>query len=229
MQKPKRFYKDVAVRREEGGFSVLLDGKPIRTPGERALVLARQELADSLAEEWRRQDEFIKLADMPLMRFATFAIDAIEPDPAAARDEIVKYARSDLLCYRAGYPNDLIERQRRLWDPALQRLQSEHGIAFRLSTGIVYAEQDAEEMAKIEALVAALTGLTLAATHAVTTLTGSAVLALALGEGWITSEEAWKASHVDEDYQIELWGADSEAEARRSYLLRDFTAAVQAL
>lgn len=229
MAKIRKFYREVAVRREGEGVLVTLDDRPVRSPGQRPMVLPTHELAEVLAAEWQRQGDDIDTATMPMMRFASHAVDVVSEDPEPIRAEIVKYARSDLLCYRAGHPADLVARQRDLWDPVLERFRAERGIGFRLATGICYVEQNAADVERFARLVQELHGFALAGTHAVTTLTGSALVAMALRFGWIGADEAWRIVHVDEDYQAELWGIDKEAMQRRQLQFADFGAAVLAL
>jgi chaperone required for assembly of F1-ATPase len=229
MAKIKKFYQAVAIREEGDRFLVTLDGRPVRSPNRRLMTLPSRALAEALANEWQRQGDEIETGSMSVMQLASHAIDVVIEEPDSARAEIVKYARSDLLCYRAGHPADLVARQSELWDPVLDRFRTEHDIGFRLATGINYVEQDAADIEAFARLVAALDGFALAGAHAVTTLTGSALVALALRFGWIAADAAWRICHVDEDYQAELWGIDKEAMQRRQLLLADFAAAVLAL
>jgi chaperone required for assembly of F1-ATPase len=213
---PKRFYTSVAVGAGDGGFSVLLDGRPARTPNKSALVVPSRVLAERLAAEWAAQRETIDPATMPMTRLVNAAIEGVATQAEAVRAEIVKYAASDLLCYRAGEPEGLVVRQATAWDPVLVWAHDDLGARFVLSEGVMFVEQPPLTLAAIGRAIAALDVLTLAATQAMTTLTGSALLALAVMRGRLSAEEAWAAAHVDEDWNVAQWGADEEAAARRA-------------
>ncbi|MBL0372733.1 ATPase [Rhizobium sp. KVB221] len=212
----KRFYKDVTVSETENGYAILLDGRPIKTPGKRQLAVPTREAAEMLAREWDAQAEEINPTSMPLTRLANTAIDGIEPDMDAVFDDIVKFAGTDLVCYRADAPESLVAFQAELWDPIVYWAAEAIGARFILAQGIIHREQPREAIAAYASkLDRHRSALKLAALHTVTTLTGSALIALAFAEGRLTAEEAWKAAHADEDWNIRLWGTDAEAEARR--------------
>jgi chaperone required for assembly of F1-ATPase len=229
-QLPKRFYKNVAVTAADNGFVVHLDGKPVRTPGRNVLILPTEQAAGLVAEEFAAQEGKIDPSTMPVYRLVNTAIDGVATDPAAVCDDIAKFASSDLLCYRADAPTALIERQARAWDPVLDWARRELGAHLVLAQGVVHVEQPMRAMEAIGTHLALRKDpLRLAAMHLMTTLTGSALLALAVEAGAIDTEAAWAAAHVDEDWQAEQWGQDSEAMARRAYRKRDMMAAAQLL
>jgi len=213
---PKRFYQEVTVAEADNSFAIRLDGRPIKTPGKRQLALPTRAAAELIASEWRRQVDEINPATMPVTRMANTAIDGIENEIDAVLDDVVKFAETDLLCYRADGPKSLVEVQAAHWDPVLAWAAQTLGARFILAEGIVHREQP---RTAIEAYAGTLdkhrTALKLAALHTITTLTGSALLALAFAEGRLTAAEAWKAAHVDEDWNISQWGEDAEAHARR--------------
>lgn len=226
-QKIKRFYTDVDVTSCETGFMVELDKRAVKSPGRQILVLPNKQLAQSLAMEWRNQEGFIDRATMPVLNFAGLVTDSIIPLPDDARAEILKYAHSDLLCYRAGEPDTLIAKQQRLWGPVLEQYKQDESIEFKTSTGIQYVEQECQDMKRFAALIAPLEGYELGGALVVTTMCGSAVLAMALVKGWFSADVVWELCHIDEDYQIEKWGSDSEEEERRQQRYTDFCAATQ--
>lgn len=214
---PKRFFKDVSVTETEAGFAILLDGRAVKTPGKRQLVLPSKAAGDMIAAEWDAQKEEIDPRRMPLTRLANTAIDGIEAELDAVFDDIVKFAGTDLLCYRADGPESLMALQARLWDPILAWARDELGARFILAEGIIHREQPKEAIAAFaKVLDRHRTALKLASLHTITTLTGSALIALALAEGRLSAGEAWTAAHADEDWNIEQWGSDAEAEARRN-------------
>ncbi|MCF6199676.1 MAG: ATPase [Hyphomicrobiaceae bacterium] len=227
--KVKRFYKRVEIVGDENGYEIELDGRAIKSPGREVLVLPHQSLASELAEEWRRQEEFIDLASMPVMRFAGRVHDNILPKIQSARTEILKFAHSDLLCYRAEQPEPLVERQAKLWDPVLERFVREGNIRFKVSSGILWIDQEAGDMERFASLLEHFDGYVLGALLEVTSLSGSAILALALGKGWLAPAKVWELCHIDEDFQAEQWGKDEDAEQARKYRYGDFLAVVLAL
>ncbi len=230
----RRFYAAVTIAAGEPGAGdqaahvICLDGKPIRTPGRRALAAPVAELAHALADEWAAQGEYIEPAKMPLTRLANTIIDGV----AAAQDQVVaqirKYLASDLVFYRAGSPAPLSARQAQHWDPLLSWASQSLGADFKHTSGIVHVAQPA---AALEAASAALPHdpWRLGALHVATTLTGSALIALALMHGAIAPEPAWQAAHVDEDWNMEQWGNDEIALARRGFRFAEFKAAALVL
>ena len=224
---PKRFYKAVSVVPVEEGFAVHLDGRPVRTPGKALLALPTEKAAALVAGEFDAQRESIDPVTMPVMRLANTAIDGVASDPQAVLEDILRFASSDLLCYRADGPQGLVDRQNELWDPVIDWARSALGARYHLAEGIIHVEQPRETIALLGQHVAQRNEpLRLAAIHVMTSLTGSALLALAVDFGELDGEAAWLAAHVDEDWQIEHWGQDAEAMARRSVRKRDMMAAV---
>jgi|SRR6202048_3009786 len=224
----KRFYTIAGVAPAPGGFAVTLDDKPVRTPSRQPLVAPTREIAEAIAAEWAAQQDFINPMTMPLTRLANSVIDAVTDRVEAVADDVTKYFASDLLFYRAGHPDALVEREARHWDPVLFWAAETLGAHFILAEGIMHVRQPDQAIAAARAALPKEPWL-IAATHMVTTLTGSALLALALGRGVLDEEQVWSAAHVDEDWNIEHWGVDGEVAARRAGRLVDFQAAARVL
>lgn len=227
-----RFYKMASAVETEGGFAVALDGKPIRTPGKNALVAPNRALADAMAAEWNAQGEAIDPMSMPLTRLANSAIDGVAGNTEAVLEDVARYFGSDLLFYRAGFPEELIARQARHWDPVLRWAADDLGAHFILTEGVMHVSQPDAAVAAARARLPKDTpnnAWPVAALHIATTITGSALLALALHEGVLDRQQVWAAAHVDEDWNREKWGGDDEVEARRAARLRDFEAAALVL
>jgi chaperone required for assembly of F1-ATPase len=223
-QKPetKRFYNLANVAGASGGFAIQLDGRTVKTPAGAPLRVPTRALADAIAREWNDQGQTIKPETLPLTRLANSAIDGVAGRDAEVATDILNYSATDLICYRAEYPEALVEAQRRAWDPILGWVKQHYGAEFRTGTGIGHVEQPA---AALDALKAALQGFgafKLAALHVIASLTGSALIALALAGGGIAPDVAWKAAHVDEDWQASRWGEDFEAAQRRGGRFADF-------
>lgn len=227
-QMPKRFYKEVAVAQLAEGFAIHLDGKPVRTPARALLVLPTRAAAELVAGEFAAQGEHIDAMTMPVMRLANTAIDGVAADQQAVIEDILRFASSDMLCYRAGSPEALVARQADAWDGVLDWARASLGARFLLAEGVMHIEQPREAIGAIGIHVSQKgEPMRLAALHLMTSLTGSALLALAVECGELDLETAWSAAHVDEDWQIEQWGQDAEALARRNNRKRDMTAAAQ--
>lgn len=227
---PKRFYKNVAVSQVPGGYAVHLDGKPIKTPACSDLVLPYENTAELVAGEFEAQETEINPAIMPATRLANTALDGVASDPQAVFEDILKFAASDLLLYRAESPAELVERQAEMWDPVLDWLRDDLGANFILAEGIVHVAQPREAISVFSAgLRSHDDPFSLASLHTITSLTGSAMLALALARRILLTDEAWIAAHVDENWNIEHWGEDEEAAARRKNREREFHAAVTML
>ena len=224
----RRFYENATVAATPDGFAVQLDGKPVHTPARRMLAAPTQELAQALAAEWNAQTEVVDPAKMPLTRLANSIIDGVAETPQPVADEIKKYLASDLLFYRADTPQGLVERQAQHWDPILQWAAETLGAKFYLSEGVVHVTQP---QSALEAARAAVPEdpWRLGAAHVITTLTGSALIALAMARGELSAEAAWRAAHVYEDWNIEQWGRDEMAMQRCDFRFAEFQAAATIL
>ncbi len=223
---PNRFYEAAAVLDRDGLFHVALDGRTARTPARNPLAVGSKPVAEALAAEWQAQMERIDPAKMPLTRLVNSALDGVADQHEAVRAEIVRYAGSDALCYRAGEPEALVERQNELWNPILREMEGALGARFVLAQGVMHAQQPQTTLDAVAARVAAIQApVALAGAHNVMTLTGSTILMLALADGRRDAEAIWTAAHCDEDYQIAIWGQDEEAAERRAIRRAEFDAA----
>ncbi|WP_289034182.1 ATP12 family protein [uncultured Roseibium sp.] len=222
---PKRFYKEATHAPVEGGFAIHLDGRPVKTPGKATLTLPGETLAKAVAAEWDAQEKVINPGAMPLTRLANSAQDAVSVRFAEVADEITRFCGTDALCYRANDPEILVDRQTGLWDPVLGWAESLLGGRFVLVAGLIHQEQPEALLAAYRARLEGWTPLRLAALHTATSLSGSAVLALALAEGHLSVDDAWTAAHVEEDFNIERWGEDAQAAQIRAYKRTEFDAA----
>jgi chaperone required for assembly of F1-ATPase len=220
----KRFYQTAGVTEEGGVFHVVLDGRAVRTPARKPLVAPVRELAEALAAEWQAQTDVIDPARMPLTRLANSIIDGVSGQENAVAEDVLKYLGSDLLFYRAEGPQSLVERQSENWDPLITWARNELCARFVLAQGVVHVAQPRDA---IDAARRALPGdaWRIGAVHSVTTLTGSALLALALAADAASPHSVWRAAHVDEDYNMENWGRDEQAMARRDFRQAEFNAA----
>jgi len=225
----KRFYKDASVGAEgEGGFPVLLDGRSVRTPARQLLTAPTRALAQAIADEWQAQQDVIDPAHMPLTRLANAAIDAVATQAQAVAEEVARYLGSDLVVYRAEGPAGLVARQSEVWDPVLAFARDDLGARFVQIEGVMHSPQPPQAIDAARAHIPA-DAWRLAAVSSITTLTGSALLALMLVRGVITPDAAWAAAHLDEDWQMAQWGRDERALERRAYRRADFDAAVTVL
>ena len=223
---PKRFWKEVTIVEGEGGYGILIDGRPTRTPSQQSHRLPSAALAEAVAAEWRSVGEFLDPSEMPLTRILNTALDGVATRLIETADDIANYAGTDLLCYRAISPVRLVEKQNELWDPVLDWALEKHRWRFNLAAGVMHVPQPEETLTEIQSHVRKIADpLRLAALHVATTLTGSAILALALAEKAFSAEAIWTAAHVDEDVQMAIWGQDEEALARRARRLSEFEAA----
>lgn len=227
---PKRFYEKAEAVEYEGQFVLQLDGRRANTPARSPIAVSSAGLAAALAEEWNAQGEHIDPASMPVTRLVNSALDGVAPRMDEVRADIAAYAGTDLLCYRAGEPEGLVAEQMRRWDPVLDWAEGRFGARFALAAGIVHVDQPAEALQAVRGVLDAISDpFPLAGIHVVTTITGSAILALALHGGEFDAEVLWAAAHVDEDWNIRQWGEDAEAAAKREKRHQDFRAAVLAV
>lgn len=223
---PKRFYKSVQVIEQNNIFIIHLDDRPARTPGRNLLSLPLRAAAELIAAEWEAQTEVIDPASMHATRITNTALDSLGHRIAEVQADIAKFAGSDLVCYRTGEPEGLVQRQNELWNPVVDWAQTRLGAKVVLAEGIVHQPQPETALATVATAVAAETDpVRLAALHVMTTLTGSCLIALMAASGALAAAEAWSASTVDEDWNASLWGRDSEAEARMLRRRGEFLAA----
>lgn len=220
----KRFYKQAACAGTESGFAIQLDGKGVKTPLGRPLVVPTRALAEAIAAEWQEQGENIRPDSMVLTQLASTALDRVGPERAVITGQMLNYAGTDLLCYRADCPDDLAERQARQWQPIMDWAARELGAELVATCGIIAIAQPEAALAALAARLESYDVWRLTATQLATAAMGSLLLALALAEGRLDADEAFALSQLDETYQIEQWGEDAEATQRRALLHRDLMA-----
>ncbi|WP_420406265.1 ATP12 family chaperone protein [Nisaea sp.] len=217
----KRFYKTATVGPADGGYQVQLDGRPIRTPAKAPLLLPVEGLAAEIAAEWDAQGETIEPATMPFMSLASTGIDRVTPQRDAVIDQIAAYGGSDLVCYRAEAPADLAERQRASWQPLLDWAEGRFDARLTVTAGIMPAVQPEPALRALRLGVAGYDDFVLSGLYQLTTGFGSLVIALAVAEGRVDPAKGVELALLDELFQVERWGEDSEAAARREALARD--------
>jgi chaperone required for assembly of F1-ATPase len=223
---PKRFFEAAGIEEREGAFVLTLDGRPARTPARHPVAVPTRPLGEVLAEEWQAQGAVIDPSAMPLTRLVNSAIDGVAHSMSEVAGDIAKYFASDLIVYRAGEPERLAAEEAAAWDPILAWAYDTLGARFLLSEGVTFVAQPETTVSALKSRIAAETSpFRLTALHVMTTLTGSALIALAHAAGWLTAEEAWAAAHVDERFQERVWGEDQEAMQRRARREADFIAA----
>jgi len=225
----KRFYKTADAAAAEGGWNVALDGRPIRTPAKRPLVVPTEALARGIAEEWNAQGEEVKPASMPLTGLANAALDRVGAERPAFVDSLAAYADGDALTYRADYPEDLVQRQAERWNPILDWAERRYGVEFELVQGIMHRPQLPETVGRLRTALEALDDFALTAMQPLVTISGSLVVALALLERAIDETAAWDAGQLDELYQAEKWGEDELAAKSRENRRASFAAALRFL
>ena len=226
----KRFYKDAGVEKKDGGFALVLDGKMAKTPARQPLLLPTRALAEAVAAEWASQGSEIDPAKMPLTRLANFAIDRTTMEAAAIREEIIRYLASDHVLYRAAEPEGLVALQAAHWDPIVDWAHRSLGARFILAEGVNYVVQPETALAAARAEVENWPApFALAALASLTSLAGSALIALALARGRLSVVEAWNAAYVDEDWNMRQWGEDAEAVGRRAQRFSEFEGAAKML
>ena len=220
----KRFYREVDVAPSENGYTVRLDGKPVRTPTKALLEVPTRGLAEAVAEEWRAQNDTIRPQSMHLTQLANTALDRVAVLRDWVVDTVLAYADTDLVCHRADHPIELVRRQQQVWQPVLDWLVQTYNAPLRVTCGILPVRQPDSSLAALRAAVTSLDTHELTALHHASSLLGSLVLSLAMLAGRIDADVAFEASQLDETFQIERWGEDAEAAARRAAIRREIEA-----
>jgi chaperone required for assembly of F1-ATPase len=221
----KRFWTEERVEAAEGGFVVLLDARVVNTPGKQRLVLPTRALAEAVAAEWAAQEGAVKPETMPMTRTANSALEKVAPQRIEVADMLASYGGTDLLCYRAERPQELIDRQAATWDPLIAWAEGRYGVVFRQATGVMPVDQPAQTVARLTEVVRGLDAFALAGFHDLVALSGSLILGLGVLEETIDVTEAWAASRVDETWQVEQWGHDEEADRMTEVKAAAFRAA----
>lgn len=222
---PKRFYRNAEVALAEGGYTVMLDGRGVKTPAGARLVTPSLAVATAVAEEYLAQEDVISPVTMPTTRLLATAIDRVEPMRASIIEQLATYAESDVLCYRAEEPEDLVARQQARWQPLLDWAAREYGAGFAVTRGIMPVEQPRRVIDALRAVIAALPGAELTALSAAVQACRSVVVGLALVRERIGADEAFALAELDESFQIERWGETEDASERRRRILSDLRAA----
>ncbi len=208
---PKRFWKTTSVAELADGYTVELDGRRVRTPAKATLIVPSKEMAEAVAAEWDAQSESVDPTTMPFTRSANAALDKVTDQHTEVADMLADYGDTDLLCYRAESPQELVARQAEEWDPALDWAHDALGARLAPRSGILHTPQEAEALAILRARVHALNPFQLAAFHDLVCMSGSLILGFAAAEGWRDAGDIWEMSRLDERWQEEQWGVDDEA------------------
>lgn len=225
----KRFWRDVSVVADGHGHAIVLDDRPVRTPGQLPLALPNRALAAAIADEWRGITETIDPRAMPLTGLANVAIERVAPAHARFAAAIIAYADADLLCYRADAPQPLVDRQAAAWDPLLGWATARYNVRFAVTSGITHRPQPHQTLTRLAEAVHARSSFELAGLSPIVTITGSLIVALALIERAASANAVWDAAQIDEAWQIEQWGDDDIALAARAARRADFDAAARFL
>ena len=225
----KRFWKEVSVEGGEGAWTIRLDERLVRTPARAALAVPTKALADAIADEWRTVGEDIDPRAMPLTGLANAAIDRVAQERHAFAGGLARYAEADLACYRSDWPPELVSRQAESWDSLLAWARRRYDIDFGTTSGLLHVPQPQATIEQLAQAVASLDAFHLAGLSPLTTIGGSLIAGLAVLEKAMTAEQAWQAVSVDERWQLEQWGSDSEAEEALDNKRRDFMSAAKFL
>jgi chaperone required for assembly of F1-ATPase len=221
----KRFYRKAEPVQRASGHNITLDGKPIKTPGKRDLVVPKEALAAAIAEEWNAQQGEVRSATMPLTRLATTTVDRVATQRDAIIRQTANYAATDLVCYRATHPPALATRQQAVWQPLIDWAVLRYDAPLVITSGVIPKSQPAASLRALASAVAEQDDFALTALHVATAACGSLIIALALLEGQLDAQQAFAASQLDESFQIEAWGEDAEQAERRRALAADIQAA----
>lgn len=209
--KQKRFWKEATADKRDDGYGVFLDGRPVATPNKTPLIMPTLKMAQAAAAEWAAQDDQIDPLSMPVTRSANSALDKVAPQQAEVVSMLAEYGDTDLLCYRAAGPAELIERQAKQWDPMIDWAEEEFGGRLQVGEGVMHVPQDPALLSNLHAEVASFDNFALTAVHDLVSISGSLVLGIAVTRGAVDVDHAWSLSRIDEHWQIEQWGEDDEA------------------
>lgn len=210
--KMKRFWSQATIEHSDRGYAILLDGRAVKTPAKSNLIVPTEKMARAIAAEWDAQTKAVQPDTMPITRAANSAIDKVRVQFDEVTDLILAYGEADLLYYRADTPTALVERQNEQWNPLVDWAKSRYGVTPVIGQGVMYVAQEPDILAKVAPVVKKMSEFQVAAFHDLVGITGSLILGLAVFDGFVSAATAWNLSRVDEDWQIEQWGQDDEAE-----------------
>ncbi|WGW05255.1 ATP12 family chaperone protein [Tropicibacter oceani] len=210
---PKRFWQNTEINPVEGGFTVLLDGRGVKTPAKTPLIVPTEALAREIAAEWQAQQDKVNPKTMPFTRTANSALDKVATQHAEVADMLAAYGDADLLCYRADHPQELVQRQIEAWDPMLDWAETALGARLEPRSGVIHAPQAPQALTHLARQVHDLNPFALAAFHDLVSMTGSLVLGFAAAHDHLPADQIWQLSRIDETWQEEQWGEDEEATA----------------
>jgi len=210
----KRFWQAVEVIPSNDGFTVTLDGRNVRTPGKALLAVPTEEMARHIASEWEAQTDRVDPRTMPWTRSANSAIDKLSVQRAEVEDHLIGYAGTDLVCYRAVSPNELVERQAAAWDPILQNVDKSFGVRLLTTSGVMPVTQEPETIDVLRNVMSTMSDFAITGFHDIVTLSGSYLIAVSVAQKAVESHAAWGLSRIDEDWQVEQWGHDEDSDAQ---------------
>ena len=214
-------YRNAACHRVDEEFGILLDDRPVITPGKKPLRVPSRALGEAVTAEWNAQLEWIVPSSMPLTLIANTALDRIAGRERMIVEEAVRYAENELVCYRAESGSALAEREEKRWQPVLDWLADRHGVKLIVTSGLVHVEQPSEALETLTVILSRMTVPELTALQCALAASGSLALALALLGSQIDGNELFELSQLEETWQIERWGEDEEAALRRTALRAD--------
>jgi len=225
----KRFWSEVIVETADGGFAIRLDSRPLRTPSKASCLLPTRALAEAVAAEWAVQGATVNSDAMPLTRAANTTIDRVALEYDAVAAVIAAFGQTDLVCYRAPHPQGLVQRQSHAWDPLVAWVARAQGAPLVVATGVMHVPQPPDSLARLGAAVRAHGPWELTALHDLVSISGSLVIGLAVSQGHLDAATAWPLSRIDENWQIEQWGEDTEAATVAARRQADFVNAARLL
>ena len=223
----KRFWKSAEVSASGDGFTVTLDGRALKTPGKALLVVPTEALAQIIADEWQAQGEFITPDTMPATRAANSAIDKISGQKSSVAAFLAEYGDSDLVCYRAASPEALVAREAAVWDPLIDWVAHRYGVRPVTRIGVIHAPQPKALLDSFRPDIERLSSFELAAFHDLVAFSGSLIIGLAVIDRFDAPDSLWRASRLEEDWQIEQWGEDEEAAVQSEGRRQAFLAAAR--
>ncbi|MEM6622651.1 MAG: ATP12 family protein [Pseudomonadota bacterium] len=225
----KRFWKTALVEKSDAGWAVFLDTRPVKTPAGRAIVTPIPAMAEAISAEWEAQTEFVNPLSMPMTRLAATCLDRVAPELAGVAQTLASYGESDLLCYRADHPDELVARQANGWDPVLDWAAQRFGSRLNVQTGVMHVDQPPDDLQALANEVLTLDAWQMTAMADLVTISGSLLLGLAVREGRLRAADAWALSRIDEQWNIEQWGEDHEAAVQSAKRESDFHDAAKLL
>ena len=218
----KKFWKIVQVKKKlKNSFEILLDKRILKTPMQKDLIFSNYKIAKETALEWDIDEKEINTENMVFYGLISTAIDKISNDKVSYIDNVLGFINTDLICYRADKPNELIDLQNSSWNPIISFIKKYIDVELKFFIGVMPSKQSLEIFNRLKTLINSFSDIEISALHRMTNLTGSIFISICILKGDVLKNEAFELSFLDELYQAKNWGVEQESLDKRDKIAKE--------